>query len=259
MVWLWPVLATAAPATPEAIDELLHESGLWQQLTGISAQFVQGIEADLGRLGVPDERASASLRAAFTTAYSADRLRKNVAKALASELSAEDTATALAWLATDLGKRVTKLEEDASTAAPPDRSAEIAGALPPERRALYTRLARATYTGEVGATIALNVAYGLARGMAGARSGSFGGDTNQLRAVLEASRPKLVAMIETQAIGSSAVTYATLSDEDIEQYIAFAESPVGRRYHAATSIALDKAMTESAVEAGRLLASGQST
>ena len=84
-------------------------------------------------------------------------------------------------------------------------------------------------------------------------------DPERLLATLHATRAKLVAMVEEQSLGSNAVAYGTLSDAELLRYIEFAESPAGRRYHAATSLALDRALTDAAVEAGRLLVTGQST
>jgi hypothetical protein len=37
----------------------------------------------------------------------------------------------------------------------------------------------------------------------------------------------------------------------MEKYVAFAESPAGKRYHDATTRALDKVMAQAAVELGR--------
>jgi Uncharacterized protein conserved in bacteria (DUF2059) len=256
---LWSAVALAAPATPAAIDELLHKSGLWEQLAAIGPQLQQGINDSAVQEKMPDDQSLAAMRRAFGVAYGPERLRAAMARALAKEITAEDTAAALAWLATDLGKRVTRLEEDASKAAVPDRAAEIAAALPAERRELYLRMARATHTGEVGATIMINVTYGLVRGARLASPGTPMQDPEQLLGAMQATRAKLVAMVEEQSLGTSAVAYGTLSDADLLRYIEFAESPVGRRYHAATSLALDRALTDAAVEAGRLLVTGQST
>lgn len=256
---LWSAAAFAAPATPAAIDELLHKSGLWEQLAAIGPQLQQGIDDSVVKGGMADDHGVAAMRRAFRVAYGPERLRPAMAKALAGEISAEDTAAALAWLATDLGKRVTRLEEDASKAAMPERLAEIAAALPADRRELYLRMARATHTGEVGATIMINVTYGLARGARLASPGTPMQDPEQLLRSLHGSRAKLVTMVEEQSLGTSAIAYGTLSDADLLRYIEFAESPVGRRYHAATSLALDRALTDAAVEAGRLLVTGQST
>lgn len=252
-------LARAAPATNATIDELMRKSGLWEQLASISNEFQKSLGAGAVQQRVQDPHAAAALHRAFTVAYGADRLRPSVAAVLASKLSADDAQAALEWLGTDLGKRITLLEETSSVGVPPERAAELAAALPPERRALYAQLSRALHAGDVGATIVINVAYGLARGIRIAVPELRMQDPEQVRDALEAKRPRLVAMLEEQTIASNSVTYATLSDAELKRYVAFAETPAGQRYHAATWIALDAALSEAALDAGRLLATVRST
>jgi len=256
---LWTALACAAPATTATIDELMRKSGLWEQLAGISNEFQKSVDAGALQQGVQDPHAAAALHRAFTVAYGPDKLRPAVAVVLASKLSAEDAQAALDWLGTDLGTRITKLEEASAAGAPPERAAELAAALPPERHALYAQLSRVLHAGDVGATIVINVAYGLARGIRIAVPELSMQDPEQVRDALEARRPQLVELLEAQTIASNAVTYATLSDAELKRYIAFAETPAGRRYHAATWTALDAALSDAAVDAGRLLATVRST
>lgn len=254
---LWSALAAAVPATPAAIDLLMHKSGIWQQLAAMSAQFEQGVDQGTTQQGIQDERITASLREAYKVACSPDRLRSALAKTLAADLSAEEVDAALAWLGTDLGARITRLEEEASSRAPPERALELVAALPAERRELYLRLARAIHAGEVGAATLINMSYGLARGIRIAAPGTQ--DPEEIREALQANRPRIVTMIRQQFLGAAVVTYATLSDAEVERYVAFVESPAGRRYQAATASALDRALTDASVEAGRLLMTTKST
>jgi hypothetical protein len=258
-----PLLAAAAPPTPAAVDALMHNSGTWRQLADIEREFGQGLDQTAAGQATPDAQSAAALRHAFAVAYSPDRLRPAVARELAVALSAEDVETTLAWLATDVGKRITRLEEDESASAHSqerrERAPEVVAGLAPDRLARYQRLAQATHASEVAATMLINMSYGLARGISLAMPGTPTQDPEAIRAALQAGRPRIVAMMEVQQLAYSADTYESLSNEDLDNYIAFAESPVGRRYHAATMIALDRAMTDGATEAGRLLVTGRST
>lgn len=251
----------ASPPTPAVVDELMHKSGLWQQLAQVGLLFVQGVDKAAAQQRAPDQLAAA-MRQAYTVAFGPDRLRPVVARELAAVISAEEIESALAWLTTDLGIRITKLEEDQAAAdAVEDRSdigAALAAGLSPERLQLYERLSRAMRSGEVGATMMINLTYALARGMSVAMPGAPNTDPEEIRAMLDATRPRLVAMMEQRVLASMALGYATLSNADLERYVAFAESPAGGRYNAAATIALDKALSNSAREVGRLLATGRS-
>ena len=249
--------AFAAEPSAERTDELMHKSGLWNQLAEMAPLFSQGVDDASSRMGGANAPSLEALRQAFATAYSADRLRPTVARELALSLSAEDVDASLEWLSADLGQRITSLEEKASTSEAlrerMETGAERVKALSSERLAQYERLAEATRAGDVGATILINTAAGLARGFKAALPGFGGPDSDQIRALMETRRPQLVALMKKQQIMFFAMSYATVADDEIERYVAFAESPVGRRYQAATVIAVDKAMTDAAVETGRLL------
>lgn len=254
-----PPVASAAGPPVERTDELMHKSGLWNQLAELAPMFSQGVDDASSRMGGANTPSLEALRQAFATAYSADRLRPAVARELALSLSAEDVDASLEWLSGDLGQRITALEEKASTAEAQrermETGTERVKALSSERLAQYERLAEAIRAGDVGATIMINAAAGLARGFKAALPGFGGPDADQVRALMETRRPQLVALMKKQQIMFFAMSYATVSDDEIERYVAFAESPVGRRYQAATVIAVDKAMTDAAVETGRLLVS----
>jgi hypothetical protein len=82
-------------------------------------------------------------------------------------------------------------------------------------------------------------------------------DPEQLRQQQVARRPLLVAMLKEQTMASFAIAYATPTDADLERYVAFAGTPAGQRYHAAAGIAINTALSDAAVDAGRLLATMQ--
>ena len=255
---LWACLACAAPATTATIDELMHKSGLWEQLAGINAALQRGFDTEEARRSVPEANAVA-LRQAFMVAYGPDKLRPAVAAVLAAKLAAEDAEEALAWLATDLGSRITKLEEASSNQASPERPTEVVNALSPERRAQYARLAQSLRSADVGATMMINLAYGLAHGIRVAAPQMRTQDPERVRQQLESRRPLLVAMLKEQAMASFAITYATLTDAELERYIAFAEAPAGQRYHAVSGLAIETALSDAAVDAGRLFVTMQLT
>jgi len=257
LAFVTPVAAVAAEPTPTQIDELMHKSGLWNQLSEIQSAFDQGLSDVGGRMDKSNAKMIADVQAAFAAACAPDRLRSSVARQLKTSMSAEDVETTLTWLNSDLGKRITALEEQNSTSAAfRERLAdapERIKALTPERRALYDRLLKAVHAGDVGAAILINVNAGIVRGFGAAIPGYMGPDADDIRKQMEAQRPQLAAVMEQQQLTFFVAAYASLSDEELERYIEFAKSPAGGRYQAATITALDRALTDAANEAGSTL------
>jgi hypothetical protein len=129
--------------------------------------------------------------------------------------------------------------------------------LPPARHDRIERLLRATFSAEAAATLVIDTTAGIAQGLAIAKDGAGGNVMARVKSELGARRDEMVKSLQQQITADAAAIYAPLSDSDLDRYIAFAESDVGRRYSAASLTALDQALTDAAVELGRQL--GQKT
>ncbi|HXZ49993.1 MAG TPA: hypothetical protein VEG27_13300 [Usitatibacter sp.] len=269
--WLLLSLAcaslTAAAADPSAhgrrIEELMHKSGLWVQVGQFQAQVKEGVadyrrqaQAGSGRAALTDEE-FARVVAAIGFAFAPDRLRTSVAREMAAALSVEDEDAALAWLSSDLGQRITRLEEESGASGAARRFEEespaVLAKLSPERLDKCRRLAESARAGEAAARIVIDMSAAILYGAA--VTGKLPGAEllDSLRREFEARRPQLEREYADQAIRAYAYNYRALSDEDLERYVAFAESPAGRRYHGASQAALDAALTRASLEMGERL------
>ena len=248
----------AAPAigVPEAqADAFMRKSGLWQQLAEIESGVQQGIaqsDAELRRLN--DEQLE-RLREAGRAAYGADRLRSAMRTELAASLPAAETEQALRFLATDLGKRVTALEEAAATRENSDRIETLAddafAALAPARKDLIERMVKATRVAELAASIIINQQLGVMRGFAAYSGRADAESQNDAKLRLNRHRDQMVTALGRRMVAHSAVIYAPLSDNDLAKYIDLLESPAGEQTNNAVSAALDKVLGAAAFELGR--------
>src|ERR1043165_4631559 len=116
VVLLHALCQTAVAGVSDAqADSFMRASGLWQQLAEIEPGVQQGItQSDTELRQLTDEQLD-KLRNAARAAYGAERLRKAMRIELVASLPGAETEQALQFLATDLGKRVTALEEAAAT------------------------------------------------------------------------------------------------------------------------------------------------
>src|SRR5512138_3308294 len=118
--------ASALAVSDAQADEFMRKSGLWQQLAEIEPGVQQGISQNDAELRELNEEQIDRLRDAARAAYGVDRLRKAMRTELVRSLPAAETEQALRFLATDLGKRATALEEAAASKANSDRIDSIA-------------------------------------------------------------------------------------------------------------------------------------
>jgi hypothetical protein len=252
--------APAADANGRRTDDLLHASGLWKQLGEIDpairmmlAESQEKARTDpaASRLG-PEELKR--LSAAMAASFEADSMRRIVSENLARRLSAEDERAALRWLDSNLGRRITRMEERAeeATAAPvrAKLGKELLEKAAPARRKQYERLAAAVNAGNAGADLMINMTSAMLYGVASTVGGVDAGTLRKVRAQIAARRPELVRGMREQALVGFAFAYRGLPDGDLDTYVEFVESPAGRRYSDACMKSLDEAFTRAALDMG---------
>ncbi len=251
----------AAGAQERRIDELMRKSGIWQHM---------GQVQEAARLGAEEARRQAKANprkndlteaqhqrmvAAMDKAFSPERLRKAMRDELLKEIAPEDEEEVLRWLSTELGTRITNIEEQRETPeeqAKMEREApRLLESLPAERRAKYERMASSINAGESSANMLINVTTAIAYGIAIASPHGDVAMVKSMREQMEAQRPQMVAALGQRSIGIFAYTYKALSDEELEKYVQFAESPAGKRYHDATTRALDRVFAKASLDMGR--------
>ena len=247
--------ALAATTSEALVDDFLHKSGLWAQLAQIEPGVQQGIAQSDGQMRQLNDEQLGHLRDAASYAYGADRLRKAMRADLAATLPTSDAEQALQFLATDLGRRVTALEEAAASPADSDRieaiASEAAAALTPARRQLIQRMVKATGIVDVAASIVINQQLGVMRGFAFYSGRADSSTTDDAKTRMDSYREQMIGALAPRLTAHAAVIYGPLSEEELVRYVAFLESPVGLTISRVTSAALDRVLAAAAFDLGR--------
>jgi hypothetical protein len=241
-----------------SLDTLIQRSGLDAQLVHFEAAMQRGISiAHASQRQIPPEELS-RMRKAVAHAYAATSLRPALRAELANTLSRAEIAAALAWLDSPTGRRLTALEERASTPevqsqleATAQRGNPAVGA---ERARTLHGLIEATRAAEVAATVLIETAVGINEGLA-----LFGAERSiatraTLRREMEAERARLVAKLHEQSFTAFALVYAEATDAELAALLRFARSPAGARYHDVTSRAFAITLAKAARRLGGALA-----
>jgi len=238
----------------ETAAAIARKSGVVDQLADFGPSMRAGITTQPELASKMTEAQLGTVLKAFEAAYAPSRLSADIDAELVKQLKPAAAKDALAWLESDLGVRITALENGATELAnDPEKMAaaqKLLERLPPRRAERYIALMKATGADESGAQIVLNSSLGIAYGAAAAL-GSSPPDLDALRKELEAGRPQMVEAIGNTYIVMFASVYQDVAEADLDKYLAFAESPSGKAYHKAITVALDVALTNAAKEAGR--------
>lgn len=256
----------ASPASADSarhVDELLHKSGIWKQAGDLPEQLKAGAkearekEKASGQPATMTDAEYARLNAAMARAFSADRMRRIVASEIERGLSAADEAKLLEFLSSDLGKRTTKAEEDVSDPAQSLEMRKYADEIfiktPGARVSKLARLTRAFRAGESATSMMIGMASAVAYGAAVASPNGDERVAREMRRKFEAQREELTETMNRQLTKVFAYAYRALSDDDLDRYLEFAQTPAAQHFTDITIKAFDKAFQEGGLELGRYI------
>jgi hypothetical protein len=244
---------------PDAVfDELMRKSGLWIQLAQVEPMMQAGVSQAQARTTALTEEDLAHLQEAIASAYAADALRTTVRDRLVATLPAQDAAAVLRWLSSNLGQRITALEAaglspDAATKRS-DAGPRLLASLPASRREKVERLAKSTFSADAAAAIIVDTMIGVSRGLTFGRTGVPVERAEDLKSKFQSQKDRFVEVLEPKIVADFASIYQPLSDQELDQYVAFCESSAGHEFALTSLDALDKALTEAATRLGQRLA-----
>lgn len=256
--WL-PFTVYAQIQNDAQVQALFGKSGQEKQLEQlplvIQSFFEKASQADKNIQKLPGN-ISLIMKASIQEAFKPASLKETVLAEMRAKLTAQDIKEVLDWLDSPLGKKCTRLEEDASTpealAKMQQYAAQIKNAPPTEERLnIIRKLDSAVKGTESGVDIAINGQIAIALATISTLPVEQRRSLESISGELEKNRPQLEAMVRSQVLLSYLYTYRSLTDDEIQQYIEFAASPAGSRYHSVTEQALKKAFLEGSVRWGK--------
>lgn len=257
-VWLVPAAQAQSDEAGATAHRLMVRSGLSVQLRGYAAQIENEIKQNPAKL---DGQLIAALGAAAREAFRAELLQEDMTRRIAKKLTVADMKTALAWLETPLGRRITLAEELAS-AALDERSLRAylehlkATPLPEKRKGLIAELVSVTHAVRAAAATQEAMALGVALGMDSMQPRERRVGEAELRARLRQALPpdQVQAALAQQLPLVYAYTYRDLPDADLSAYAAFLKSVGGKRYHDGMTGAFIEGLGRASLQVGELAA-----
>ncbi len=258
---LFALVVGQAGAQPLSTAELVEKSGLSaiiekipeQLKLGLAQSIKQGAPVPLNKVDV--------IHDAYDEAYAPTRVRSMLEAKLEGQLSADELGRIAEFLDSDLGQRLTEAETAAAGADTAKHIESHARELMADlgknahRLALFKGLDTATGGTELGTSIAIggilaqNYAL-LAQTPPAPGKPSF----EEVRAEIEKHRFQITAQIAEMSLTGAAYTYREFSDQDIEAYLAFANSPAGQAYFRKIGKVFAEVMVACAGDVGSLLA-----
>lgn len=252
MVGLHGLVAAEVPeATAEA---LMRKSGVWAQLGGLAVQVKAGIaqSATSGKMSAEDVK---RLEELAEDAFAAPRLRDAFLKEVSQHVTVAQGADALKWYDSPTGQLMTRLEETFSANFDDMRRVmgdgnKALGSASIRRQTLLTQVVQATRSAEGMVAMQINTTLAVLQGLSNVAPNPSAPSADELRRMLEARKPHMLAQSMGVALTLFAVTYQTASDKELEQYVKFLSSKSGSAISVAMNDALDKSLSAAAQRLG---------
>jgi len=249
----------ALAQSQEALDTaqlLVVRSGLAVQLRGVVAQMKSGMESQRGKAS--DELVLKLVEAA-EEAFRPELLQDAIARDIARRLQVEDMKAALAWLETDLGRRITLAEEVASNTDDEAIARYMQGLKEKRptaaRVSLINDIIEATYAEDLALRSMKAMALGVALGMDSTLPRERRLGMARIEKEVNAALPKEKLKQELRATMAANCLYAyrELRDDDLRRYIEFLRSPAGKRYSDEMTQAFMDELVRASVRLGQLV------
>jgi hypothetical protein len=251
-------LLIAIPASADPLDariaELMVKSGIDKQVDAYPDAVRLSLQQGRAQSQMSDAQHQLMMDA-VSKAYHPPTMKQTMAKRLRKDLAPADIEGALAWLGAPLGRKVTKLEEDHSTAEAMQEMQAWAKALkeppPAARMDLIHRFDQAVGVTEFTLASMKHSSLAMVSALTATQTPAQQRQAfDKVTETFEQKHDELLLTVGQQVIPFMVYCYRSLSDAELEQYIAYALSPGGKRYHEASKAAFDEAVVRASHNAG---------
>lgn len=239
------MLSSHRVVASELAESVIRSSALGDVIEQYPAMLTEGISQGLSQTGNLDPMLKGAITGMVGQAFSSTKIRGQVVADLDDGLSETTLQTVLDWYQSPLGEQVSSLEASAAKPAAwkaierrgPELIKKFQGT---EREQLFTRFDRASRATEsaVDTAIAVQTAFGTAMAAFNGQTADF----DSIRAQVEAQRPMLTGLVEQQVYAAYLHTYESLSDAQLENYVAFMQSQEGDRYNEVVTNSVQQAI-----------------
>jgi len=242
----------------QLVRTLMQKSGLKKQIE----QIPQLMQAELDRQQEDSSNISKEDFNRFSrimkSAFDPKTIHAAVQKHILLNMAENDMKEVLSWLDSPLGTKITKLEEDASTAEAFEEIHAIGPKLlndnkDTSRMNKYNRLDKAMNATQSTVNTVMNIQLAMITAMSSAMESDIRPSFEDAQELIKKIQPQIQAEMRREIQIQFSYTYRLLTDYEIDRYIRFAETESGQRYHQVTTRAINNTLVQAARNIGSRL------
>ncbi len=257
------LVCSASPvhgADRQSVEELYIKSGLARQLESVGpalwAGYSEYFRSSGGHSG-REKKVYREVERLLAESFDVRRMRETLVAGLMLDIPDRDMERILAWLNSPVGRKITALEEHASSGEGMRQALEYIRSIerksvPDSRRRLVERLDRAMDITATTVDVTLAMQFALALTMDGVgRNMSEDQVAERFENFRQNRNGQVPVTTRRQVLGTLLYTYQSLSDEELAGYLDFIGSESGQVYSRVTSKHLLQALNNASFEFAR--------
>jgi hypothetical protein len=219
-------------------DDLVDLSGVGFEIKHLPDQFITGFQGGGAALKNADsilyEKLIASVKSSFDYEKSIAYLKKN----LTEKLDKKEITFALKWLKSDLGRKITKLEDEMSKPENSEKAMSYTGEFSSDKKALVGKLMTSLNVVDNITDISLQSSLAVAYSLSSVQATAEGVDLDIVKTQVEQMRSAIKAQLEQVLVKVMCYAYEPLEVKELQKYLEFNVSPMGPRYNEVMSDAV---------------------
>jgi len=246
----------ANSADLESAEQLYVKSGLEKQMMGIGRSLLNGYQNNYRKIGqhtAQDKKIYRNIDKIIEDSFDRQVTKKTVVDGLMKNINTSDIKLILAWLDSPIGRRITELEERASSKEGAKETQKYMrniknAPLSKQRIRLVKELDSVMEITRTTVDIVMSIQFALSMTTEEIEKKLNRGDIHKLYEAYKTSSAPVESEMKSQVYGSLLYTYQPLSDEELGQYVAFVKSAAGKKYSTVPSSFMLQAIIDSSLQ-----------
>lgn len=240
-------VAWSSEISGDSLDKLMDLSGLDKQVVELPGMVMAGVQS-ASEEGAPISGAALTvMQEKVDAAFNPVVVREGIGSEIKNRISESDARELIVWYESELGRRVTREEEQAST---PAAYQEMIGQAQPllgdqQRVAIAQRINKLVNGTEMAMELQTNTGVAVFSAVSKALNPGEAIDIDGFRAMMAEQEPQIRQSIEQLLTLSFVYTYRNIDVAELEQYLAFLERPITMKFNDAGMTGMKTALNQS--------------
>lgn len=247
IMMLCPVVAWSGDISKGSLDKLMVLSGLNKQMSELPNMVINGMEESSTQESEMPDVIYNDFKKAIEKSFLPADILKIISQEIKQNFSEAEARKILEWYESDIGRKITKAEEAASTPAALEEMRRQAAFLisDQERLALAEKIENVTHGTDMVMRMNENTSMAVFSAFASTKEQGRQEDMKAFKAQLSEKMQESKPQIREMIIVSNIYSLKDIDIAGIEKYIKFMEIPAAQKFNKAVMKGMEKAFAQS--------------